>query len=71
MDQLVEIIKVVGNPTQEDILSMNPDSKPNSIKLPNVKPIELKNVTVFMQAIEGQVRRVNRRISQLTFRLQP
>lgn len=56
MDQLVEIIKVVGNPTQEDILSMNPESKPNSIKLPNVKPIELKNVTVLMQAVEGQVR---------------
>lgn len=71
MDQLVEIIKVVGNPTQEDILSMNPESKPNSIKLPNVKPIELKNVTVLMQAVEGQVRRLNRRISQLTFRLQP
>ena len=23
---------------------MNPDNKPNSIKLPNIKPIELKNV---------------------------
>ena len=44
MDQLVEIIKIIGAPNQEDIISMNPDFKPNSIKFPNVKPIELKNV---------------------------
>lgn len=46
MDQLVEIIKIIGSPTQDDIICMNPESKPNSIKLPNVKPVELKNVCV-------------------------
>lgn len=44
IDQLIEIIKVIGSPTQEDIQHMNPDCKPNSIRLPNIKPIQLKNV---------------------------
>jgi hypothetical protein len=44
VDQLVEIIKVIGTPTSNDILAMNPDYKPNTMKIPVVKPIELKNL---------------------------
>jgi hypothetical protein len=47
VDQLVEIIKVIGTPTSNDILAMNPDYKPNTMKIPVVKPIELKNVIIF------------------------
>jgi len=41
---LVEIIKVIGAPNTSDINSMNPNYKVGSIKIPDVKPIELKNV---------------------------
>ena len=44
MDQLTEIVKIIGVPSQEDIINMNPDSKPNALKLPSVKPVELKKV---------------------------
>jgi serine/threonine protein kinase len=47
VDQLVEIIKVIGTPTSNDILAMNPDYKPNTMKIPVVKPIELKNVIIY------------------------
>lgn len=36
IDQLVEIIKVIGTPTKEQIRSMNPHAK--EIKLPQIKP---------------------------------
>ncbi len=55
MDQLVEIIKIIGAPNQEDIISMNPDCKPNSLKLPNVKPIELKNVKHFKRVVKRKM----------------
>jgi glycogen synthase kinase 3 beta len=37
VDQLVEIIKVLGTPTREQILSMNPDYK--EYKFPQIKPM--------------------------------
>jgi hypothetical protein len=33
---------------------MNPECKPNSIKLPNVKPIELKNVISHKKLFKGK-----------------
>ena len=45
LDQLVEIIKVIGTPDAQTILKMNPDYKANaSIKMPAVQPKELCNV---------------------------
>jgi len=37
IDQLVEIIKVLGTPTQEQVLKMNP--KAEEYKFPNIKPL--------------------------------
>lgn len=37
VDQLVEIIKVLGTPTREQIFSMNPDYK--EYKFPQIKPM--------------------------------
>jgi hypothetical protein len=39
VDQLVEIIKVLGTPSKEQIYSMNPDYK--EYKFPNIKPMLL------------------------------
>jgi len=36
LDQLAEIIKVLGTPTQAQILQMNPNS--DEVKLPKIKP---------------------------------
>ena len=36
MDQLVEIIKVVGTPTREEIEAMNPNY--TEFKFPSIKP---------------------------------
>jgi len=36
LDQLVEIIKVLGTPTQEQVKEMNPNSE--EFKFPNIKP---------------------------------
>ena len=33
---------------------MNPDNKPNSIKLPNIKPIELKNVNDIIKLFKNK-----------------
>ena len=37
IDQLVEIIKVLGTPTQDQVLKMNP--KAEEYKFPNIKPL--------------------------------
>jgi glycogen synthase kinase 3 beta len=42
VDQLVEIIKVLGTPTKEQILSMNPEYK--EYKFPNIKPLAWEKV---------------------------
>jgi glycogen synthase kinase 3 beta len=42
VDQLVEIIKVLGTPTREQILSMNPDYK--EYKFPQIKPMAWEKV---------------------------
>ena len=42
VDQLVEIIKVLGTPTREQILSMNPDYK--EYKFPQIKPMVWEKV---------------------------
>lgn len=45
IDQLIEIIKVLGTPSEEDIGQMNPkyDMKEYS-KFPKIKPTQWKNV---------------------------
>lgn len=42
VDQLVEIIKVLGTPTREQIFSMNPDYK--EYKFPQIKPMQWDKV---------------------------
>lgn len=42
MDQLVEIIKVLGTPTKEEIITMNPNY--TEFKFPQVKAHSLKHV---------------------------
>jgi len=44
VDQLVEIIKVLGTPTVEQVKSMNPDYK--EFKFPNIKPFQLSKVKI-------------------------
>ena len=41
-DQLVEIIKILGTPTKEDIVSMNPEFKEH--KFPDIKPYPWEKV---------------------------
>ena len=43
IDQLVEIIKVLGTPTQEQVLKMNP--KAEEYKFPNIKPLPWAKVS--------------------------
>ena len=42
VDQLVEIIKVLGTPIKEQILAMNPDYR--EYKFPNIKPLPWEKV---------------------------
>lgn len=42
MDQLVEIIKILGTPTKEQIFAMNPEYK--EYKFPNIKPMPWEKV---------------------------
>jgi len=42
VDQLVEIIKVLGTPTKEQILAMNPEYR--EYKFPNIKPLPWEKV---------------------------
>ena len=37
MDQLVEIIKILGTPSKEEILAMNPDY--NEYRFPQIRPL--------------------------------
>lgn len=43
IDQLVEIIKVLGTPTSEQVLKMNPAST-EEFKFPQIKPQSLSKV---------------------------
>jgi len=42
IDQLVEIIKILGTPTREEILEMNPNYK--EFKFPHIKAMKWENV---------------------------
>ena len=42
VDQLVEIIKVLGTPAKEQILAMNPDYK--EYRFPQIKPLPWEKV---------------------------
>lgn len=48
IDQLIEIIKVLGTPSEEDIGQMNPkyDMKEYG-KFPKIKPTHWKNVLIY------------------------
>lgn len=62
MDQLVEIIKVIGTPNTSDINAMNPFHKANSIKIPDVKAIELKNV-FYLNFSYSKINVINKRLN--------
>jgi len=47
VDQLVEIIKILGTPTFEQIKTMNPDFK--EFKFPNIKPFQWNKVSCFLR----------------------
>lgn len=42
VDQMVEIIKVLGTPTFEQVKNMNPEYK--EFKFPNIKPFQISKV---------------------------
>jgi glycogen synthase kinase 3 beta len=42
VDQLVEIIKILGTPSREQILAMNPDYK--EYRFPQIKPLPWEKV---------------------------
>ncbi len=50
VDQLAQIIKILGTPTQEQILQMNPNSR--NVVLPNVKPTPWNKVALFFIVFE-------------------
>ena len=45
IDQLVEIIKVLGCPTNQEILEMNPNHDASKLQLPKITGKGLKKVT--------------------------
>ena len=45
VDQLVEIIKILGTPTFDQVKAMNPDYK--EFKFPNIKPFQWSKVSCF------------------------
>ena len=54
IDQLVEIIKVLGTPTQDQVLKMNP--KAEEYKFPNIKPLPWTKV---LKKREGIWKKIN------------
>lgn len=51
IDQLVEIIKVLGTPTREQIRTMNPNYMEH--KFPQIKPHPFSKVYNFISCIDG------------------
>ena len=47
IDQLVEIIKVIGTPTEREMLEMNPNCDPAKFKMPQVPGVSWNKVTIF------------------------
>jgi glycogen synthase kinase 3 beta len=48
INHILEVIKVLGTPTKDDVMFMNPNYEIHEYDLPTIKPKSLKNVSNFL-----------------------
>ncbi len=55
LNHILEVIKVLGTPTKDDVMSMNPNYEIHEYDLPTIKPKSFKNVSNFLVSSSPQL----------------